>query len=171
MFVNIEDKNEIQVVDTRTLTAITTWALPNCDGPGGIGFDRSSQRIFSACGSAVTVVTDATSGKNVAQFPIGGRPDALGFDPSQKLIYVPGGAAPGTVTVAHEDSPDKYTVIATVNTMVGARTIAVDATRHRAYTFTPENGPAPANATPPAGGRGRGAQGPQIAAWLFVIGH
>ena len=180
IFINLEDKNEIQVVDSRTLKSIATWPLAPCEGPGGIAIDRRSMRIFSACGgSSLDVVVDANSGKVVAQFPIGPGPDALGYDPSQKLIYTPGGggrggagAAPaGTVTIARQDSPDKYTVLATVPTMRGARTIAVDAARHRAYTFTPAYGPAPApdpNAPRPAG-RGRGPMGPMLGAWLFVI--
>ena len=183
IFINLEDKNEIQVVDTKALKSITTWPLAPCEGPGGIAIDRPSLRLFSACGeSSIDVVVDARSGKVVAQFPIGAGSDALGYDPSRKLIYTPGGGgrgragaalAPGTVTIAHQDSPDKYTVVTTVTTMNGARTIAVDPATHRAYTFTPEYGPAPAPAagTPPQSGRGRGPGGPMIGAWLFVISH
>jgi hypothetical protein len=56
------------------------------------------------------------------------------------------------VTVVHEDAPDKYTVVATVNTMTGVKTIAVDPVKHRAYGFMPVYGPAPpadASAPPP----------------------
>src|SRR5216683_5927057 len=75
----------------------------------------------------------------------------------------------------HQDSPDKYTVVATVDTFAGAKTIAVDPATHNAYLFQPERGPAPAppaGAPPPAagpGGRGRGPQGPIVAAWFIVI--
>lgn len=183
IYINVEDKNEIQVVDAKALTSVTTWPLAPCDGPGGIAIDRQSMRIFSACGgSSIDVVVDVRSGKVVAQFPIGPGPDALGFDPSQKLIYTPGGGGrgaagaapvPGSVTITHEDGPDKYSVVSTVTTMNGARTLAVDAERHRAYTFTPEYGPAPTPApgTPPPTGRGRGPRGPILAAWLFAISH
>jgi hypothetical protein len=99
--------------------------------------------------------------------------DALGWDASKKLIYIPNGAE-GNVTVVHQDSPDKYTSVATVSTIRGAKTISVDRVAHRAYLFQPEYGPPPASdlgatATPP-GGRG-GPRGPVVAAWLFAIHH
>jgi len=81
----------------------------------------------------------------------------------------------GNVTVVHQDSPDKYTVVATVPTFPGAKTISVDPKTHNVYLFQPERGPAPPpapDAPPPAagaGGRGRGPQGPIIAAWFIVI--
>jgi hypothetical protein len=101
----------------------------------------------------------------------------LGWDPSKKLIYIPNGGQ-GNVTIAHQDSADKYTVVATVDTFAGAKTIAVDPKTHNAYLFQPERGPAPTPAAgaPPAAepggrgrGRGRGPQGPIVASWFIVI--
>jgi len=86
-------------------------------------------------------------------------------------MYIPNGGE-GNVTVVHQDSPDKYTVVTTVPTFAGAKTITVDPTRHTAYLFQPERGPAPApaaGAPAPAPGRGRGPQGPVIAGWFIVI--
>jgi hypothetical protein len=100
--------------------------------------------------------------------------DALGWDPAKKLIYIPNGGE-GNVTVVHQDSADKYTVVATVATFPGAKTITVDPSTHTAYLFQPERGPAPApppDAPPPAEGargRGRGPQGPVIAGWFIAI--
>lgn len=165
IYVNNEGTNTIQVVDPATWKAVSSW--PICDGPTGIAYDRSTDRIFSGCATGSSVV-NAKTGKVVATIPNGGRVDALGFDPSQKLIYIPAGS-PGNVTVAHQDSPDKYTVVATVTTVPGAKTIAVDPVRHMVYLFQPEYGPPPAGAAPPAGGRGRGPQGPMVAAWFVVI--
>jgi len=122
--------------------------------------------------SKTSVVVDAANGKVVAQIPNGDGVDAIGWDQSQKLIYIPAGRD-GNVTVVHEDSPDKYTVVATVPTMAGARTLAVDGRTHVAYVFTPEFGPAPAPAPgspPPQAGR-RGPRGPIIASWLIAIRH
>ena len=100
--------------------------------------------------------------------------DALGWDPSEKLIYIPNGGE-GNVTVVHQDSADKYSVVATVATFAGAKTITVDPKTHRAYLFQPERGPAPppaADAPPPAPGqRGRGPQGPIIAGWFMAVSH
>ena len=167
IFVNNEGKSTIQVIDVKTMKAVASWPVAPCDGPTGIAYDRPSNRIFSGCGNT-SVVVDANNGKVVATITNGGGVDALGYDPSQKLIYIPSGAA-GNVTVVHQDSPDKYTVVGTVPTMVRAKTIAVDPVRHMAYLFQPEYGPPPAGTPPPAAGRGRGPQGPMVAAWFFAI--
>ena len=102
----------------------------------------------------------------------GTRVDALGWDPSKKLVYIPNGGE-GNVTVVHQDSPDKYTVVATVPTMAGGKTIAVDPVKHIAYVFAPEYGPppAPAPGTPAPAPGGRGPRGPLIGTWFFTITH
>ena len=175
LFVNNERKSTMQVVDAKTMKAIASWPLAPCEGPTGIAMDRTSGRIFAGC-DKTSVVVDATTGKVVAPIANGDGVDALGWDQSQKLIYIPAGKD-GTVTVVHEDSPDKYTVVATVQTMRGVKTIAVDPIKHMAYGFVPEYGPAPApdpNAPPPAaapGGRGAPPRGPVIAGWFFAISH
>lgn len=171
IFINLEDKNAIDVVDTKTWTVVATWPITACDGPTGIAMDRTSNRIFSGCGKT-SVVTDASTGKVVAEIPNGEGVDALGWDQAQKLMYIPAGRD-GNVTVVHEDSPDKYSVVATVATQAGAKTISVDTRTHMAYLFTPEYGPAPAaaaGATPPAAGR-RGPRGPMIGTWFVSITH
>ncbi|MEP6836375.1 MAG: YncE family protein [Gemmatimonas sp.] len=168
VFINIEDKNAIDVVDLKAMKVSTTWSIEPCDGPTGIAYDKSSNRIFAGCGKT-SVVVDATSGKVVAQIANGDGVDALGWDPVEKLVYIPNGRG-GNVTVAHQDSPDKYTVVATVPTFAGAKTIAVDPSKHRAYVFTPEYGPAPAPAAGAPAGRG-GARGPITAAWFISIIH
>jgi hypothetical protein len=106
----------------------------------------------------------------VATIKNGTRVDALGWDPSEKLIYIPNGGQ-GNVTVVHQDSPDKYTTVATVDTFAGAKTIAVDPKIHNAYLFQPERGPAPAPAADAPKGRGRGPQGPIVASWFIVVKH
>jgi DNA-binding beta-propeller fold protein YncE len=171
IFVNNESKNTIQVIDVNTWKPTASWPLAPCDGPTGIAYDKATNRIFSGC-STTSVVVDASTGKVVASIPNGSRVDALGWDAARKLIYIPNGGE-GTVTVVHQDSPDKYSVVATVPTFAGAKTIAVDAGTHHVYLFQPQRGPAPPPAdapAPPAGqGRGRGPQGPIVAAWFIVI--
>src|SRR6476620_9053544 len=152
IFVNNESKNTIQVIDVKTWKATASWPLAPCEGPTGIAYDKATNRIFSGC-SKTSVVLDASTGKVVATIDNGTRVDALGWDPSKKLIYIPDGGE-GNVTVVHQDSPDKYTVVATVDTFAGAKTITVDPKTHNAYLFQPERGPAPppaAGAQPPAG--------------------
>src|SRR5436190_17064987 len=173
IFVNNEGKNTIQVIDTKSWKATASWPLAPCEGPTGIAYDKASNRILSGC-NRTSVVVDATTGKVVASIKNGTRVDALGWDPSRKLIFIPN-CGEGNVTVVHQDSPDTYTVVATVPTFAGAKTISVDPVTHNAYLFQPERGPAPppsADAPPPApgpGGRGRGPQGPIMAAWFIVI--
>jgi hypothetical protein len=172
IYVNLEGSNTIEVIDSKTWKSVATWPIAQCEGPTGIAYDKPSNRIFSGCGKT-SVVVDGTTGKVVATIENGAGVDALGYDPSQKLIYIPAGGGDGTVTVVHQDSPDKYTVVETVPTFKGAKTIAVDPVKHIAFLFQPEYGPAPpppAGAAPPAGGRGgRGARGPMINAWFIAI--
>jgi YVTN family beta-propeller protein len=167
LYVNNESKNTIQVLDAKTMKVLASWPIAPCDGPTGIAYDRATNRIFSGC-SKTSVVVDAGTGKVVATIANGDGVDALGWDPAQKLIYIPAGRD-GNVTVVHQDSPDKYTVVATVSTIVGAKTITVDPATHTAYLFQPEYRPAPAG-TPPGPG-GRPARGPIVAAWFFAITH
>lgn len=171
IFVNNESKHTIQVIDVKTWKTTASWPLAPCEGPTGIAYDRSTNRIFSGC-NRTSVVTDADSGKVVATIANGTRVDALGWDPDKKLIYIPNGGE-GNVTVVHQDSADKYTVVATVPTFAGAKTITVDSKTHNVYLFQPERGPVP----PPAPGStpsvpalgGRGPQGPIVASWFIKI--
>jgi DNA-binding beta-propeller fold protein YncE len=173
IFVNNESKNTIQVIDVKTWKATASWPLDPCKGPTGIAYDKASDRIFSGCNST-SVVVDPTTGKVVATIKNGTRVDALGWDTAKKLIYIPNGGE-GNVTVVHQDSPDTYTVVDTVATFAGAKTICVDSKTHNVYLFQPERGPAPPPpagadpATAKGGGRGRGPQGPIVAAWFIVM--
>lgn len=170
IYINIENAGAIDVVDSKTWKVVATWPIAPCKGPTGIAMDRATNRIFAGC-SDTSVVLNASTGKVVATIPNGAGVDALGWDQSQKLIYIPAGRS-GNVTVVHEDSPDRYSVVATVPTMPGARTLAVNPRTHVAYVFTPEFGPAPAAAagapgTPPR----RAPRGPIVASWLIAIKH
>jgi len=172
IFVNNEGKHTIQVIDVKTWKATASWPLAPCEGPTGIAYDKSTNRLFSGC-NKTSVVLDASTGKVVATIANGTRVDALGWDPQKKLIYIPNGGE-GTVTVVHQDSADKYTVVATVDTFAGAKTITVDPKTHNVYLFQPERGPAPppapgAPAPAAPAGRGRGPQGPIVHAWFIVM--
>ncbi len=175
LFVNNEGASTIQEIDMKTWKAVASWPLAPCEGPTGIAYDKATNRIFSGC-SNNSVVVDPGTGKVVATIKNGTRVDALGWDPGRKLIFIPNGGE-GNVTVVHQDSADKYTVVATVPTFPGAKTIAADPKSHNVYLFQPERGPAP---QPPAGapappadgrgrGRGRGPQGPIVASWFIVM--
>jgi DNA-binding beta-propeller fold protein YncE len=167
IFVNNERKNTIQVIDVKTWKATASWPLAPCEGPTGIAYDKASDRIISACNNT-SVVVDPSNGKVVATIKNGTRVDALGWDPDKKLAFIPNGGE-GNVTVVHQDSPDKYTVVATVTTFAGAKTICVDPKTHNAYLFQPERGPAPAPEAGAPAPKGRGPQGPIVASWFIVV--
>src|SRR5437588_2486477 len=90
IFVNNETKNTIQVIDVKTWKATASWPLGPYKGPTGIVYDKATNRIFSSCNST-SVVVDASTGKIVATINNGTRVDALGWDPSRKLFYIPNG--------------------------------------------------------------------------------
>jgi YVTN family beta-propeller protein len=168
IFVNNEGTNTIQVIDVKTMQVLASWPIAPCEGPTGIAYDTRTNRIFSGCGKT-SVVVDATTGKVVATIANGDGVDALGWDANERLIYIPAGRD-SNVTVVHQDGADKYSVVATVATMRGAKTISVDPVKHVAYLFQPEYGPPPADAPPPQPGQ-RPARGPVIGAWFFAISH
>ena len=171
IFVNNESKNTIQVIDVKTWKATASWPLAPCEGPTGIAYDKASNRIFSGCNNT-SVVVDASTGKVVATIKNGTRVDALGWDPSKKLIYIPNGGE-GNVTVVHQDSPDKYTVVATVDDVCRReddRRRSEDAQRIPLPARARSCSGASGRRCPAAGGgRGRGPQGPIVAAWFIVI--
>src|SRR2546426_963683 len=157
--------------DLRTLALIKKIPV-RTGGLDGIMYEDFSDRIILTnhsrpIGTAVAI--NAKTGDIVGTAANGDGVDALGWDASQQLIYIPAGRD-SNVTVVHEDAPDKYTVVATVATMRGAKTITVDPVKHVAYLFQPEYGPLPPGTPPPAPGT-RGPRGPVIAAWFFAISH
>lgn len=170
VFINIEDHNSIDVVDLKTMKVTTTWKIDPCDGPTGIAYDARNKRIFAGC-SKKSVVVNSTSGRVVAEIENGDGVDALSWDAAEKLIYIPAGRE-GNITVVHQESADRYKVTAKVPTVPGAKTIAVDESKHRAYVFAVEYGPAPAPAPGAApAAAGRGPRGPIIGTWFLSITH
>ena len=141
VFVNIEDTSEIAVIDTRALSVAGRWPIADCDEPTGLAMDVAHRRLFSGCGNKVMAVLDADTGRRVATVPIGGGVDATGFDPSSALAFASNGD--GTLTIIHEDAPDKYRVVQTVATKKGARTMTLDPSTHRVYLVTADFGPPP----------------------------
>ena len=141
IYVNVEDKNQIVRFDSKTLKILNTWSIAPCDEPSGLAIDVAHKRLFAGCHNQLMAVVDYTNGKVVATIPIGKGVDANRFDPGTGLAFASCGD--GTITVAHQDSPDKYTVVQTINTQRGARTMALDTKNHNIYTVTAEFGPPP----------------------------
>lgn len=142
VYANVEDKNMIVVFDPKTLAVLAKWPLAPCEEPTGLAIDRVHRRLFAGCGNKTMAVVDMATGKVVASPAVGDGVDAAGFDPATQLAFTSNGE--GSITVVHEDSPDKYTVVETVTTQRGARTMAVNPKTHRLYTVSAEFGPMPA---------------------------
>ncbi|MDT7809282.1 MAG: hypothetical protein QOJ70_3095 [Acidobacteriota bacterium] len=142
VFVNLEDKSSIQEFDSRKLAVEATWPIAPAEEPSGLAFDRKHRRLFSVGSNKLMAVVNADTGKVVATVPIGSGVDAAGFDPDTALAFSSNGE--GTLTVIHEDSPDKFTVIENAATQRGARTMALDTKTHQVYLVTAEFGPPPA---------------------------
>lgn len=124
VYVNLEDKSELSVIDAAKAAVTATWSLAPCQEPSGIGLDVKHHRLFSGCDNKLMAVSDADQGKVVASLPIGEGVDGAGFDPGGQLAFSSNGAD-GTLTVIHEDGPDKYSVVETVTTQKFARTMTV----------------------------------------------
>ena len=137
-FVNVEDKNEIAVVDIAARKVTARYTLTGCDGPTGIAYDAADHMLIAACDGATDFV-DARSGKVVQTLETGKGADGVAFDPGQKLAFVPSGRA-GTMAVIRV-GPGKPTILETVPTQVGARTIALDERTGRLYLPTSQFGP------------------------------
>jgi len=140
MFVNLTDSSMIMSFDTKTLAKKGPWSLAPCDGPSALAADTKNRRLFAACDKMIAVMNMDT-GKVVATPAIGGDPDGNGFDPGTGLIFAT--SREGLLTVIHEDTPDKYTIIGNVNTQFGARTMTLDPKTHHVFTETADFKPAP----------------------------
>lgn len=141
IFVNVEDQDEIVAFEAKTLKVLHTWNVAPCKDPAGMAIDTAHKRLFAGCRNQLMAVVDYTNGKVVATVPIGKGVDANRFDPATGLAFASCGD--GTITVAHQDSPDKYTVVQTITTQKGARTMTLDPKSHTIYTVTAEFGPPP----------------------------
>src|SRR5258707_10066546 len=131
LWVNNEDTSELSHLDAQNLKELHKWPLAPCKSPSGLAGDLKSRRLIAVCDDKVSSVVDADSGKVVANPAICDGPDAAAFDPSDSLFLVSCGD--GNLTVIHEDSPDKYTVVENVPTKKTARTLGLDLKTHKIF--------------------------------------
>ena len=132
VFVNIEDKNEIVVVDIKKFTVEKHWSLLPGESPTGLDYDPKTKRLFAGCSdNKLLVVVNAENGAIIAKLPIGAGCDGVAFDATQQLIYTSNGE--GSMTVIKVAAPDQFIVMATIPTKKSARTIAVDPDTHKIY--------------------------------------
>jgi DNA-binding beta-propeller fold protein YncE len=159
IYVNIEDTSQLVQFDAQSLKELHRWPLKPAEGPSGLSMDLVHRRLFSTCDGKMMPVTDADSGKIVTTIPIGDGPDATAFDPAAQTVFSSNGE--GTLTVAHEDSPNKYSVVDTISTKQSARTMGLDLKTHNIFL------PA-ADFDPPAPGERRGKMKPGSFVLLVV---
>ena len=124
VFVNIEDTGEIVVLDLASNRVQARWPLKPCEEPTGLAIDVARQRLFAVCANRKMVVVDASSGRLLAELPIGAEPDGAEFDPASGLAFSSNGD--GSLTVIHEADAQHFEVVATVATQARARTMALD---------------------------------------------
>jgi YVTN family beta-propeller protein len=138
IYVNLEDKSEIAVVDIKNSSVVARWPLAPAEGPTGLAFDKNTKRLFSGCEKEL-VVLDAQSGKVVTRIPIGAGCDGVAFDDRSKEIFAANGV--GTLTVVKEKHANDFVVQGNIPTQKSARTVALDASTRTLYlpaaTFEP----------------------------------
>jgi YVTN family beta-propeller protein len=143
VFGNIESTpGKLVAVDAKTLKVRATWPLAGCADPTGLAIDSVNHRLFSVCANQVMAVTDSVTGKSVARVAIGDGPDAAVYDRDLGFVFSSNGAD-GTLTVIHQETPDNYKVIATVQTQKSARTMALDPATHRIFLAAAHVGDTP----------------------------
>ena len=138
VFDNLEEESQVLKINARDLKVEQRWSTAPCSAPSSIAMDRENRRLFVGCRSKVMAVVNADSGQVITTLPIGDHVDATIFDPETRMIFNSNGE--GTVTVIHQDSADKYSVVETVKTAPRAKTMALDPKTHQLFLSTAENG-------------------------------
>jgi YVTN family beta-propeller protein len=145
VYANLVDSSQIVEIDTKTLTVTRRWSTAPCKNPVSMAIDLRAERLFSGCRDGSMAISDYRKGSVVATVPIGQGVDGAGWDPKLRDAYASNGD--GTLTVIHQDSPNKYHLVETVQTGERARTMGIDPATHRIYLASAKFGPAPADST------------------------
>ena len=147
VYANLTDTSEVVEIDAKGASVARRWSTAPCKQPVSMAIDTKNHRLFSGCRSGVLAVSDYAAGKIVTTLPIGMGVDGAGYDAATGDLFATN--ADGTLTVIHQDSPDKYHVVGNVMTPTGSRNMGLDPATHRIYVAAATFGPAPAA----AGGR------------------
>jgi len=135
---NLEDENLILKIDAHKMTVEQRWKTAPCESPSSVAMDRENRRLFIGCRSRVMAVVNADTGQVITTLPIGDHVDATAFDRETRLIFNSNGE--GSVTVIHQESPNKYSAVQTVKTVPRAKTMALDPNTHQLFLSTAEDG-------------------------------
>lgn len=142
VYVNIEDKSLITVINSKSLKTETSWSVSPGEEPSGLALDNINHRLFSVCDNKKMIVMNINTGKIISTLDIGSHVDGCAYDPELKRAYSSNGD--GTITVVQQESGDKYFVLETIQTQKGARTICINQSTHHLYLPTAEYGETPA---------------------------
>jgi DNA-binding beta-propeller fold protein YncE len=169
VYANLTDISEVVEIDAKSATVSRRWSTTPCKQPVSMALDTAHHRLFSGCRSGVLAVSDYQAGKTITTLPIGMGVDGAGYDPASSDVFATN--ADGSLTVIHQDSPDKYHVVESVTTPTGSRNMGLDPTTHRIYVAAADFAApaAPANGAP----KGRGGR-PAVVPGTFkllVIAH
>ena len=145
-FVNLNDKDQVAVIDTRTMKIVAKWPTAPGGAPVGLSIDPTLHRLFIGCRKPQKLIVMSTQdGKILADLPIGPGVDATGFAGDAFAS-----CRDGTLSVAREVTPGHFEIVQTVATPIGARTLGLDPQTRRLYLPTAEFGPAVPNKRPAA---------------------
>jgi DNA-binding beta-propeller fold protein YncE len=136
---NIENQNEVVAIDIKTHNVVDKWPIAPGESASGMAIDLKNHRLFLGCDNKLMIMMDSATGKVVGSVPIGAGVDANAFDPETQLAFASCGED-AVVTIAHEDAPDKLTVVQTLKTEPGARTMTIDPKTHNIYLATAKKG-------------------------------
>ncbi len=142
LYANLTDKGEVVEIDAKSATVGRRWSTAPCKQPVSMAIDTAHHRLFSGCRSGVMAISDYQAGKVVATIPIGTGVDGAGFDAASSDAFASN--ADGTLTVIHQDTPDRYRVTQNLQTPQGSRNMGLDPTNHRLFLASAKFGPTPA---------------------------
>jgi DNA-binding beta-propeller fold protein YncE len=148
VYANLTDTSEVVEIDAKNAAVVRRWPTAPCKQPVAMAIDTGHRRLFSGCRSGVMAVSDYQAGRIVATAPIGTGVDGAAYDAASSDAFASN--ADGTLTVIHQDAPDQYRVVQTLETAPAARNMGLDPTTHRLFLVSAKFGP------PPPTGRGRG---------------
>ena len=131
---NLEDKNLLVAIDVRRHAIAQQWPIAPGESASGLSIDPVHHRLFIGCRNQRMLMLDAGTGRVIDSVPIGMGVDATAFDSGTQLAFSSNGE--GTVTIAHEDTPQRLRVVQTLRTQAGARTMALDPDSHNIYLAT-----------------------------------
>ena len=138
---NIEDKNEVVALDSRTNTIKSRWPIAPAEEATAMDMDVKHHRLFLGGRNKLLAIMDAETGKVIQTFPIGAGVDTNIYEPGTGLLFT--ATREGTLHIFHEDSPEKFSIVETVKTEFGARNAALDPKTHRLFIDTADFGPTP----------------------------